>query len=275
MTTWETYNLPEQIIKNELCLGTSKKDGEVVGVYYRKNHPKKFYYRKRNKKERAIAKNKALDLIRRAYWKKVYVVDFPEPTAEFIYLIKNLDFEKVYKTLDKVEIINGFIIDAKKNSYSSDQFPSLELVQAVKSQLNIVLELNENLPVYAYLWSVKSIVRKIFYESLESILDDQHSNYNPDGRGRERFVPKALERYIIDRDNGLCQHCGKVTKVTRVDHIIPVTLGGPSNKWNLQLLCRNCNQSKRDSLITVDIKKALLRLKKNIATSPFEINERC
>lgn len=43
-----------------------------------------------------------------------------------------------------------------------------------------------------------------------------------------------------------CAHCRKKTKLT-IDHIVPVSKGGSNWPRNLQLLCMNCNSSKRAS----------------------------
>ena len=44
-----------------------------------------------------------------------------------------------------------------------------------------------------------------------------------------------------------CKYCGKqlTFRTIACDHIIPLTKGGPSNKKNLQLICKTCNSRKR------------------------------
>jgi 5-methylcytosine-specific restriction endonuclease McrA len=59
---------------------------------------------------------------------------------------------------------------------------------------------------------------------------------------------------IFERDKWKCRLCGKRTpKELRgtldenapvMDHIIPLKLGGPHNRKNLQCLCRSCNSHK-------------------------------
>ncbi len=45
-----------------------------------------------------------------------------------------------------------------------------------------------------------------------------------------------------------CLCCGEKKKL-EVDHVIPVSKGGPSWLWNIQPLCGDCNKSKRDKII--------------------------
>jgi 5-methylcytosine-specific restriction endonuclease McrA len=47
-----------------------------------------------------------------------------------------------------------------------------------------------------------------------------------------------------------CVGCGTVDKPRTVDHIIPVSRGGPHCAANIQAMCRSCNAAKRDTLPT-------------------------
>lgn len=52
---------------------------------------------------------------------------------------------------------------------------------------------------------------------------------------------------IYERDHGVCHLCHK--RVPRdkasMDHLIPVSLGGPHTRANVSLACRSCNSSKK------------------------------
>lgn len=52
---------------------------------------------------------------------------------------------------------------------------------------------------------------------------------------------------IYERDHGVCHLCHK--RVSRdkasMDHLIPVSLGGPHTRANVSLACRSCNSSKK------------------------------
>lgn len=60
--------------------------------------------------------------------------------------------------------------------------------------------------------------------------------------------------YFTDKDlanmrhiqGGHCCYCGRLGLSLEIDHIHPVTQGGPSDPWNLALCCKRCNSSKND-----------------------------
>lgn len=56
-----------------------------------------------------------------------------------------------------------------------------------------------------------------------------------------RYIPKAVQHYVWQRDLGRCSKCGS-QKNLNIDHVKPVALGGKSEPTNLRLLCFNCNQ---------------------------------
>lgn len=55
-------------------------------------------------------------------------------------------------------------------------------------------------------------------------------------------------REIYDRDGGTCWECGKdlpfAANGFQLDHIVPISLGGPDIPANLQLMCAKCNRAK-------------------------------
>jgi hypothetical protein len=60
-------------------------------------------------------------------------------------------------------------------------------------------------------------------------------------------IPEALRNEVFERDNNRCVQCGS-SEVLTLDHIIPFSKGGKTEKANLQTLCRKCNIEKRDKL---------------------------
>lgn len=64
---------------------------------------------------------------------------------------------------------------------------------------------------------------------------------------------------VLERDGWRCQLCGIATprrlrgqsdaRAPELDHIIPLSKGGPHTPWNTQCLCRRCNRSKSDSAV--------------------------
>ena len=66
-----------------------------------------------------------------------------------------------------------------------------------------------------------------------------------------RNVPMTLRFEIMKRDKFKCVYCGrspaKDPKIElEIDHIVPWTKGGETVKENLQTLCSECNNGKRD-----------------------------
>ncbi len=67
------------------------------------------------------------------------------------------------------------------------------------------------------------------------------SSYN------SRYIPAPVRRQVWARDGGRCVQCGS-ERALRFDHIIPFSKGGATTVENLQLLCANCNNLKRDRI---------------------------
>jgi 5-methylcytosine-specific restriction protein A len=55
---------------------------------------------------------------------------------------------------------------------------------------------------------------------------------------------RNLRLDILMRDDFICQNCGARDNYPQVDHIEPCAKGGTADLWNLQVLCRGCNQGK-------------------------------
>lgn len=65
-------------------------------------------------------------------------------------------------------------------------------------------------------------------------------------RQRQLMTPE-LRRQIAERDNYTCQKCGRYMPDgfgLEIDHIVPVSKGGETIPWNLQVLCYKCNAEK-------------------------------
>jgi hypothetical protein len=65
-------------------------------------------------------------------------------------------------------------------------------------------------------------------------------------RAKRRDIPKRVIRELYEDQAGICVFCRAPLEVFEVDHIIPIARGGDNRKENLQLLCKKCNQEKRD-----------------------------
>lgn len=77
------------------------------------------------------------------------------------------------------------------------------------------------------------------------------SDETPVARGT---IPVAMRRSIIERDYYTCTYCGQQGTAEagpdaltwHIDHVIPVSRGGPTLPTNLTLSCAGCNLSKGD-----------------------------
>jgi 5-methylcytosine-specific restriction endonuclease McrA len=79
-----------------------------------------------------------------------------------------------------------------------------------------------------------------------------------EARARRRARLRGVEtipygrREIFDRDGGQCKLCGVQLRFEpqafQIDHIVPISLGGPDTPANVQLACPTCNRRKGASL---------------------------
>jgi len=56
-------------------------------------------------------------------------------------------------------------------------------------------------------------------------------------------VPLEVRRAVFERDGFKCRVCGSDQRI-ELDHIVPISKGGPSTLENLQPLCKPCNLAK-------------------------------
>lgn len=76
----------------------------------------------------------------------------------------------------------------------------------------------------------------------------QHKfNGKPEERNIRTKIPEQTRIEVWHRDGGMCTRCGSRERL-EYDHIIPISKGGSNTARNMELLCENCNRSKRDSI---------------------------
>ncbi|PEE69001.1 HNH endonuclease [Bacillus thuringiensis] len=70
---------------------------------------------------------------------------------------------------------------------------------------------------------------------------------------RENYWSIWLKDAIFYRDKGSCVICRRDISGLRnleikqvIDHFVPISLFGNNNVTNIQILCRNCNEEKRN-----------------------------
>ena len=67
-------------------------------------------------------------------------------------------------------------------------------------------------------------------------------------RGIREHIPGQLRYDVLAKSGGVCVACGVSAqqRALEVDHIVPVSMGGPTEISNLQALCYKCNAQKKD-----------------------------
>jgi len=85
-------------------------------------------------------------------------------------------------------------------------------------------------------------------------------------RRRGRSTPVELREAVYSRDGNKCVACGAVKDLT-LDHIVPLSKGGPTTFNNLQTLCGNCNGAKADGDQDGNLRRAQCSLEATSCTS--------
>jgi HNH endonuclease len=62
-----------------------------------------------------------------------------------------------------------------------------------------------------------------------------------------RYIPAYVKRAVVARDGDVCQICGALLttgETPDLDHIVPLSEGGPSTVGNLRVTHASCNRSR-------------------------------
>lgn len=73
---------------------------------------------------------------------------------------------------------------------------------------------------------------------LPSIIKLRHMIHRPHPR------VALSKREILQRDNHICQYCGRRSVMITIDHVVPRHLNGPHSWHNLVAACHTCNRRK-------------------------------
>jgi len=93
-----------------------------------------------------------------------------------------------------------------------------------------------------------------------------------------KTISKTLRYKILERDGFKCCACG-ATNCLEIDHIIPRSKGGPTEGFNLQTLCADCNRGKGDSMpepinrLIINHKQAHLALNETVNATGMTLEE--
>lgn len=99
------------------------------------------------------------------------------------------------------------------------------------------------------------IKEKIEYAIIKTYFSDHLDNVELKEYNCRHKLGRNKRYLVLERAGYKCQACGsKPNKnndiVLQIDHIIPISLGGTNNISNLQVLCKECNESKRNNFFT-------------------------
>lgn len=80
-------------------------------------------------------------------------------------------------------------------------------------------------------------------------------------RNNSRNIPRDVLIKVLRRDQQVCQLCHEWVPETDIhlDHIIPISKGGPTSVDNLRVLCSSCNLKKLDSISEIIDEEPLLK----------------
>lgn len=86
-----------------------------------------------------------------------------------------------------------------------------------------------------------------FCGKVRMVVADDDTDEPSDAERSSRYISKSVRLEVWRRDEAKCVNCGS-NELLEFDHIIPVAKGGSNTARNVQLLCENCNRSKRDKI---------------------------
>lgn len=76
-----------------------------------------------------------------------------------------------------------------------------------------------------------------------------------------RDLTKLLRNTLAERQNWRCCYCGKIMQniksskhdFSTLEHVVPISLGGPNTESNLVIACASCNSSRSNNFLDVHI----------------------
>lgn len=141
------------------------------------------------------------------------------------------------------------ILEAKYKDMSIEEIVfNKELDYYEKKHLLIECYDHDVIGAHEIICTVRKEIRKAktraVKRNIKKKVSEKYSNIPPN---RREPIPDNVMSFVWQRDGGKCVKCGNQEKL-EFDHIIPVSKGGSNTKRNIQLLCENCNRSKKDNI---------------------------
>jgi len=137
-----------------------------------------------------------------------------------------------------------------------------ELLDKIGEEVFFILFINRGL-LESFNSIISQYISEIRLEDIDEVFEDEDpilysKAFKEDGVLQRCNIPKWARKAVFYRDRGKCSSCHKdltgiinLTTNKNFDHIIPLAQGGINDVTNLQLLCEQCNKSKRHNLIPV------------------------
>jgi 5-methylcytosine-specific restriction endonuclease McrA len=95
-------------------------------------------------------------------------------------------------------------------------------------------------------------------ETIDSLVEtlSQKIRFNKSAAGQRALMTAKLRNFIKSRDSHTCRYCSvslaaEPHLLLEVDHVVPVSKGGPTTEENLQTLCWRCNRTKSNKVLPV------------------------
>ncbi|MGZ4865389.1 MAG: HNH endonuclease [Halobacteriota archaeon] len=118
----------------------------------------------------------------------------------------------------------------------------LELPKALKERKHVTARIVTRVDVENVLGAIE-----VFGLCLGFLLDARSQQAARQERSPFSQIPTDVKNIVWERDEHKCVMCGSSEGI-HYDHIIPVAKGGDNTEHNVQLLCKECNLSKRDKI---------------------------
>ena len=160
------------------------------------------------------------------------------------------------------DFLSCFRIVEKLDAYSVDELAAIARRFATSMEVEIeaaaadgigrsadgtpidVLNRLQRVRDFAHVKGKKTITPEVANTALKTLA--LHHEKQAAGESRAA-IPSEVRREVWRRDCGLCVKCGS-RKNLEYAHVIPVSKGGSNTVRNIELLCGDCNRSKRDSI---------------------------
>lgn len=93
----------------------------------------------------------------------------------------------------------------------------------------------------------RNINQALMKDALDELRSQTKKTTHSENSSSRSFPRRKVEIKLKDQ-SGMCACCGVKLILSDAcgDHIIPHSRGGPTTKWNLQVLCSDCNSAKSD-----------------------------